>query len=333
MYNFIDITIKKDAETFLNNLDNKSLLIYSEESIKKINFNNKNVKKVNWHDISKDITKINLILNTYNDVEQIIGFGGGSTIDIAKYISYKLNIKYICIPTMLSTNSYATNKVALIDNNNKITFDAKTPDSIILDSELLKKSVTYNLYGIADILSIKTALCDWKIAFEDIGEKIDEDIYNKSMKLLNDVIYFISNNTLEEISNDIEKLFEYIGISGEITNIYGSGRPESGSEHIFAKSIETKLKIPHGIAVSFGIILMTIMQENEVDEIINIIKKINVLENSGLYGVNSSIIEETLINLLPREDRYSIINRFYKNNDYKLEKLKIFYDKVIIKGE
>ena len=38
---------------------------------------------------------------------------------------------------MLSTNSYATNKVALIKENKKVTLEAKIPETIIIDDELL----------------------------------------------------------------------------------------------------------------------------------------------------------------------------------------------------
>ena len=277
MENFINNMIKNDAEKILNNLKNDSLLVFSERSLKKINFCNENVKKINWHDITKNIEDINKIIAQNKSITQIVSFGGGSAIDIAKYIAYILNVKFICIPSMLSTNSYATNKVALIDNGEKVTLDAKIPEAIILDCNLLKKSVTENLYGLADVLSIYSALHDWKIASESVGEKIDEEIFSMASDLFCKVKKFILNNTFEYISSDIDQLFEYIGISGHITNLYGTGRPESGSEHIFAKKLESIINIPHGIAVSIGIILMSIMQERDSSEIISVIKKIKVL--------------------------------------------------------
>ncbi len=326
MGDFRNNTIKYNAEKILEKLDNESLFIYSETSLNKIEFSNENIKKINWHNITKRIDSINKIIAENKTVTQVVSLGGGSAIDIAKYIAYKLNVKFICIPSMLSTNSYATNKVALIDNNKKVTLDAKIPDCIVLDCELLKKSVIENLYGLADVLSIYIALYDWKIAFESIDEKIDEEIFEMALELLYKVKNFILNNSLEDISNDIEQLFEYIGISGNITNLYGTGRPESGSEHIFAKNIESIIDVPHGIAVSLGIILMTIMQERDKDkeEIISAIKKIKVLDKCKEYGVNMNAIEKSLMTLLPRNDRYTIVDKFYNNTNYKTERLKLF---------
>ena len=107
------------------------LLIYSPTSLNKINIESNQIKFENWHNVSKDIDSINKYIENLEDIEEVITFGGGSTIDIGKYISYKTGIKYTCIPSMLSTNSYATNKVALIDNGRKITLEAKMPDKII----------------------------------------------------------------------------------------------------------------------------------------------------------------------------------------------------------
>lgn len=333
MSNFRNHTIESDAEEFLNKLNKNSLLIYSETSLKKINFCNDNVKRLNWHKISKNINNIKNVIDDNKNINQVVSFGGGSTIDIAKYIAYKLGIKYICIPSMLSTNSYATDKVALIKEEQKVTLNAKLPDCVILDCNLLKKSVTENMYGLADVLSIYIALYDWKIASEDIGEKIEEKIFSMALDLFYRVKSFISSNTLEFISDNVKQIFEYIGMSGHITNLYGTGRPESGSEHIFAKKIESIVNVPHGIAVSLGIILMSIMQEREVDEIIDIIKKIKVLDRCEEYGINRSIIEKSLLTLMPRKERYTIVNKFYNNNEYKIEKLQLFYQKINIKDE
>ena len=232
---FMDVTIKRNVEQYINNLDENTLFIYSPTSIKKINFKNDNVKTINWHDISKKIENIDIVVKKLKKIKKVVTFGGGSTIDIGKYISHKLKNEYICIPSMLSTNSYATNKVALIENGKKTTLEAKMPDCIILDDNILKMSETENLYGLADVLSIFTASYDWKLASLDIGEKIDKKIYDMSINLLNEVIQFIKQKSFGEIINNNNKLFEYIGIAGYITNLYGTGRPESGSEHIFAK--------------------------------------------------------------------------------------------------
>lgn len=149
---------------------------------------------VNWHDITKNVDKIEEFIKENKNIITVVSYGGGSTIDIGKYIAYKLNINFTCIPTMLSTNSYATNKVALIKENKKVTLEAKIPETIIIDDKLLNLSKEENIYGLADVFSIYTAMYDWKVAQKDINEKIDYNIYNMAEKLLQDVVKFVNNN-------------------------------------------------------------------------------------------------------------------------------------------
>ena len=323
---FYDIAEERNITDYLRNKNKKTLLIYSPTSLKKINIENNQLKFENWHNITKDIDSINKYIENLEDIEEVITFGGGSTIDIGKYLSYKTGIKYTCIPSMLSTNSYATNKVALIDNDKKITLEAKMPDKIIIDNEILKLSKNENLYGLADVLSIYTALYDWKIANKDINEEVDKNIYDRADKLLCEVLDFINHNSLEDIVENNMKLFKFIGIAGYITNLYGTGRPESGSEHIMAKEIERRIDIPHGMSVSIGIIIMTLLQNREVNEILNEIKKMNIFENSYKFGLSKNIIERSFLELEPRVDRYTIVNKYKEDIDYRKKIIKEFFE-------
>lgn len=330
---FYDIANEESVCNYLSKMDEKTLLIFSPTSLDKANFNNKRVKSENWHNISKNIEKIDKYIKTLGNIKEIVTFGGGSSIDIGKYISYKLKIKYTCIPSMLSTNSYATNKVALIKNNKKITIEAKMPDKIIIDHDILKLSKKENLYGLADVLSIYTALYDWKIADKDINEKIDIDIYIMAEKLLNEVLEFMKGHTLDEIISDNMKLFNFIGVAGYITNLYGTGRPESGSEHIMAKEIEKRIDIPHGMSVSIGILVMSLLQDRYNQDILEAIKKMKIFENSFKYGLTKEIIKSSFLDLKSREDRYSIVNRYEKDNKSKEKILEKFFEIVNIGDE
>ena len=329
--NFNDVVQECSSKKYIENLKQNELIIYSPTSIEKSNIRNNQCLMVNWHNLTKNINKIEEFIRENNTISLVVSYGGGSTIDIGKYIANKLDADFTCIPTMLSTNSYATDKVALIKEGKKTTLEAKIPDKIIIDNELLSLSKDENIYGLADVFSIYTALYDWKIAEKDILEKIDDNIYSMAEKLLKEVLEFVNNNELKDISKNNIRLFQLVGTAGYITNLCGTGRPESGSEHIFAKEVERRINIPHGMAVSIGILVMGLMQGRDVIDILKAIKKLNIFGKVNKYGLNKDIIEKSLIELKPRADRYSIVNRYENKIGEKYKILKELYN--IIDGE
>lgn len=305
---FQDVTQVQSATDYLNSLNQESLVIYSPTSLRHIKLNNPKVHMIDSRIFGRSVIFIKALAQSKRTYKNIVSLGGGTATDVAKYIAYQSNATFTCIPSMLSTNSYSTNKVALVVDEEKITLDAKLADKIILDASLLYTSPQQNLYGLADVLSIHTALKDWQLAQAANIEIIDEEIFKQSEILLKKVQDFVASTDVNHISYEIPALFAYIGESGHITNAHGSGRPESGSEHIFAKALEKRIDIPHGVSVSFGIILMSILQDNYSENIARTIKKTGALKFIEEFNITRQIIEESLLSLKPRADRYSIID-------------------------
>ena len=320
---FNDITKNIDVKTYLKNEQDKCLIIYSITSIKN---NNIELFKSNFDCYStKEITKEKKAIDqkfiNLDKYDKIISIGGGTAIDIGKYLSYKFNKSLIVIPTMLSTNAYATNKVALIIDNKVQSIDATLPTEIYFDVNLLKNSSKYNLYGFVDVFSISTALKDWEIANIYNNEEIEEEYY-RTEKFLKEILEYIKEHKINNIKNDIEYIYDKIGKSGLITNRYGSGKPESGSEHIFAKSLEKEIKIPHAISVANGILLMTIAQsivlKQELNlEVYDILKKLKIYDLNKKYDISYELIKRVFFNLKPRDDRFSVVNLIYKDDEIK----------------
>ena len=305
---FQSVTHVRSAADYLNSLNQESLVIYSPTSLRHIDINNPKVHMIDSRIFGRSVVFIKALAQSKRTYSNIVSLGGGTATDVAKYIAHQSNAIFTCIPTMLSTNSFATNKVALVVDDEKITLDAKLADKIILDASLLHTSPQQNLYGLADVLSIHTALKDWELAEKKGVEEIDSVIYNQATDLLDKVQNFIGNTDVNHISYEIPTLFQYIGESGHITNLHGTGRPESGSEHIFAKVLEKRVDIPHGVSVSFGILLMSILQDNFSESIAESIQKVGTLKFIGELGITRKIIEEALEELKVRDDRYSIVN-------------------------
>ena len=158
---------------YLNNLNGKVLFIYSPTSkdINNLELNN-NYIIFNTKELTQNVDELENRIKELPEFDIVVAFGGGTAIDQAKFFGSRLNKKVIVIPTMISTNAYATDKVALYENNKKVTLLAKDPDIILLDKEVLKRSTLKNVYGLVDVLSIYTALNDnWGYIYGKAGEK------------------------------------------------------------------------------------------------------------------------------------------------------------------
>lgn len=326
--NYNDITKNVNVNEYLNKLTIKCLIIYSETSLQKnnIDLSNANFTLYSTKTITKEKKKIDNFFKNLNEYEKIITIGGGTATDIGKYLSNKYQKYLICIPTMLSTNAYATNKVALKVGNKIESLDAILPSEILFDNDILKKSLDNNLYGMADIFSIYTALNDWLLDSKFNNKNITPE-FEWARHLLHSTVEYVINKSIDKIKNDTIMIYKLVGDAGKITNEYGSGKPESASEHIFAKALEKEIKIPHAIAVADGILIMSIAQcfytNDSFDiNICNALKKLGVYELNKKYNITYDLIDSVFLSLKPRADRFSIINLIYKDNDKKIKVLK-----------
>lgn len=304
----MSLVLHGDLEAYLNGLPEDAILVYSPTSLRLINFSNQNVRLIDYREFKGNVQRIDAICPSLAKYRMVVSIGGGSPTDIAKYIASKINAQCICIPSMLSTNASSTNKVALLKGREKVTLEAKLPDQVLLDRELIAMARRHNLSGLADVLSIHTALNDWVLSHDETGEKIDDVIYNQAVSLLEETMTYVRDADNSNIFRDIEEIYKFISESGELTNLYGSGRPESGSEHIFAKALEMQISIPHGISVALGIVLMSIVQGPCDENMINCILRLGVFDELETYQVDRLLLEKVLIGLKPRMDRYTVID-------------------------
>lgn len=321
------------AADYLNGLTQDTLVVYSPTSLLHLPVKNSKVHMIDSRIFGRNVVFIKALAQSRQTYKTIVSLGGGTATDVAKFIAYQSKAKFVCIPSMLSTNAYGTNKVALVVEGEKVTLDAKLADRILLDTSLLQTSPQQNLYGLADVLSIHTALQDWRVAEKKGLENVDENIFEQSTKLLSEAINFILNTDINHIAYEIPALYRLIGESAYITNVYGTGRPESGSEHIFAKALEKQVDIPHGVSVSFGILLMSILQDSFSKELCDSIHKIGTLKFAKEMGISRSLIKSVLLNIVARDDRYSVLNEVSLDENRVEKLLNDFSDKTGIELE
>ncbi len=296
------------AESFILNLSENDLFVFSPISLELVD-NNTTIKAQKLDSTTVDIVKSDIELFIKNkNFKRVISLGNGKTTDIAKYIALTRKVELISIPAAFTTNVFFTNKACLMDSGDKKTFSAKIPDKIIIDFKILEKTpFKYHLYSLCDVLSIHTAIFDWKLSVRRKFDKMDYFLVNFAEFILKQLIVN-KKNILKKDRQSLELIARLTMLSGYITNIAGSGRPESGSEHIIASFFEKRIDTFHAVGVTVGILLSMKLQKNEKRSIISMIRDLGLLEAltgderviNDLYNLPSQI--------KPRNDRYTILN-------------------------
>ncbi|MHC4535037.1 MAG: iron-containing alcohol dehydrogenase [Planctomycetota bacterium] len=252
---------------------------------------------------------LNNLLEDFTDCDSIVALGGGLAIDSAKYVAWKKQKRFIAIPTVISADVALCRAVAVREDWKVRYIGDKMPDRLIIDFDVIRSAPTHiNRGGVCDILSCYTALKDWEIAHEHTGETIDQQTVDKTRGLLDSLFSHqkdIYNVTEEGIKFLIDGYLEEVRLCEE----YGNPRPEEGSEHFFAYNLEYRTRRPflHGSIVSLGVVLMTILQERDPQEIVNFLNGAGVLWRPK----DMELLDEDVVGAIETLYDYCINEKFY----------------------
>jgi glycerol dehydrogenase-like iron-containing ADH family enzyme len=195
----------------------------------------------------------------------VVGLGGGSCCDMAKYIAWKRGCRMILVPTIISVDAPFTNTIAIREESKVRYIGDIWPQDILIDYALIQQAPPeLNRAGACDIASIHTALHDWKLAHDHTGERYDTAIAEEARQCLLEL-----DRNAEEVYKVTEKgidtLVDLYRREVEFCARFGNSRPEEGAEHIVAYHLEhlTRRHFLHGDLVGLGIVTMSLLQDNE----------------------------------------------------------------------
>lgn len=202
-----------------------------------------------WIDIRtnafEDITDIFAAMT--RDTDAVIGLGGGKALDMAKYLAFLARLAYFAVPTSLSNDGFCSPQSSLTIKGRRRSLAATLPQGVIIDVTVcLQAPRVLWLSGVGDLASKLSAVHDWKMAFHQRGEPV-EDL----AALLSDatVRQFLAQPTFDV--QGMTLLGTALMLNGIAMEICGSSRPASGSEHLISHALDATSARPrlHGLQV------------------------------------------------------------------------------------
>lgn len=230
----------------------------------------------------------------------VIGVGGGTAIDTAKYLAWATGLPAIYIPTVASVDATFTDAVG-VRRDRKVAYVGQVrPREVVIDLGLITSAPTrLNRAGIGDILSCHTGLWDWRFASDrGHGAAWDDDLAHLGRTLLEE---------LEDHLPDIhEGSREGVGFClsayrriGAACAFAGHSRFEEGSEHFLAYAIEqvTGEHYVHGELIGLGVVAMSVIQGNDPDRAAAIVQRAGTLSHPDALGISRDLFASTLSGL------------------------------------
>lgn len=204
-------------------------------------------------------------------VAVVVGIGGGKALDTAKYIAFLARLPYIAVPTSLSNDGFCSPQSSLTLADKRRSCPAALPRGVIIDVDVcLGAPKSLWLSGVGDLVSKLTAVTDWKLAFHNAKEYVDD-----LAALLSDatVYQFIGAPTFDAAGTGL--LGTALMLNGIAMEICGSSRPASGSEHLISHALDAHSKRPrlHGLQVGLASYVISRLQGKQGDAIDSLFRK------------------------------------------------------------
>lgn len=241
----------------------------------------------------------------------IIGVGGGKAIDMAKVVSYNLDLHFISIPTAASHDGIASSRASVPTEKGAVSLDAQPPAAVVADTGIIAKAPFRLLAsGCADIISNRTAILDWQLSHRLKGEAISE--YAAALSEMTADILVENAGLIKPGSEEAAWIvIKALVSSGVAMSIAGSSRPASGGEHKFSHALD--ILEPgrglHGEQCGIGSIMTMYMHGGDWRGIRNSLKAIGAPVTPAKIGIDDDTAVEALMMARKiRPERFTILD-------------------------
>jgi len=229
----------------------------------------------------------------------VFGIGGGQALDHAKYVAWQTGRPLVLVPTILSVDAAYTEAIGVREGRRVRYVGKVQPAHLLVDFGLLQQApALLNRAGAGDILSIFTALWDWREAHERLGEPWDPTVAAAAQRVLDELLAAAAE-LRDATEAGLRALSEaYVG-EVALCDCVGNARPEEGSEHYVAYCLEsmTGRHYLHGQLVGLCVLLAGRCQGQDVTRIAESLRTVGLDCRFEAVGATRAELRAALLHM------------------------------------
>ncbi len=213
-------------------------------------------------------------------VQAIVAVGGGVAVDVGKYAGFLTRLPVIAVPTAVSNDGFCSPGASLTVDGRRVSCPATIPFGVVIDTAVVAGSPARFTYsGIGDLLSKFSAIADWKLAYHQTGEPINDFAVMISLQSVQNLVMHAEKSVDDQ--RFLQLMCGALVMSGVAMEVAGSSRPASGSEHLISHAYDELAPTPslHGLQVAVATLATTWLQGNPEHDTV-----LRVLTETGVDG-------------------------------------------------
>lgn len=195
--------------------------------------------------------------------DAVVGIGGGTTIDTAKYAASRWALPMVSVATSLGNDGVASPVASLVNDGIKGSYGVHIPIAVIVDLDFVENGPErLNRAGIGDVISNISALADWELGREIRGEPVDGLAASLARMGAEAVLTHAG-----DMNDDgfVTVLAEALIASGLAMAVSGSSRPCSGGCHEIMHAVDSLFPgtASHGELAGLGALFCTFLRGDQ----------------------------------------------------------------------